>query len=173
MRSYFISSPLAPSNTQRDQGSLRLSSPRATVTGTLSPSQFNLPSVPVASTQSLNSSQTAPAPSTQIKQAEDLSPSTPSADAQGPAVLLSSKTSPTTGVQSSSKELSKTSPITAGSARCVATVSQTPPSIQSSLLVDPAASEQAPLAIEQITLDQSSPQGSGSMGDMGDVGLCE
>ncbi len=175
MRSYLplISSPLAPSNSQRDRGSLRLSSPRESVAGTPSPNQLILPSVPVATTQSLNSSESAPAPSTRVGQAEDLSPSSPSADTQGSAVLLSSRTSPTTGVRSPFKELSTTSPIAAGSTRCIATIQQTPPSMQSSLLVDPATSEQAPLAVHQLTLDQSSPQGSGSMVDMADVGLCE
>ncbi len=175
MRSYLplISSPLAPSNSQRDRESLRLSSPRESVTGTPSPSHLNLSTILVASTRSLNSSQSAPAPSTQVEQAEDLSPSSPSADTQGSAVLLSSRISPTTDVRSPFKELSTTSPIAAGSTRCIAAIQQTPPSMQSRVLADPTTSEQAPLAVQQLTLDQSSPQGSGSMVDMADVGLCE
>lgn len=92
---------------------MRLSSPIVPVSNTTRPSQLSLPSASVASAQSpilLDSSPSIPAVSTKHPaKIELISPLTPAAIAQCPAILRCSTTSPAAGVQSSSEQLSLTS----------------------------------------------------------------
>lgn len=109
-----ISSPLASVTSDGGRHSTRLSSPIKPITGTPKPNQLSLSIASVASAQSpilLDSSPLLiPAVSTnRPPKIQFISPLTPAAIAQHPAILSGSTASPAAGVQSSSEQLSLTS----------------------------------------------------------------
>ena len=98
-----ISSPLVPSKSQKGRRSLWLSSPKASVRNTPTPSQLSPPPAPTVGTQSLNLSDpspSAPAVSTQAPRTERLISSAPSANVQSPSITLGSTISPQHGLPS-------------------------------------------------------------------------
>ena len=147
-----ISSPLAPSTSQRGRRLLRLGPPIASITSTPSPSQLNLPPGLVASTQSQtlpNSSPFVPAVSTQ-------------------SYLT---TSPAASVRNSPKQINSTPATTASTPG--ASILPMLPSIQSGLLIAPNASEQAPSQIRTLVSGQAPPRDPLSTADTGEVSLRE
>lgn len=103
------SSPLAPVTSKGGRRSIRLSSPRATITSSARSGQLNSLISPPASTQSpvlLGSSPSTPAVSTQVPQTQSILPSIPSVIALHSAILPSSTTLPANSVQNTSVPVS-------------------------------------------------------------------
>ena len=141
-----ISSPLAPSTSQRGRRLLRLGPPIAPITSTPSPSQDNLPPAPVDSTQS---------------------PTLPNSSPLVPTVSTQSAAS----VRNPPNQINLT-PATAASTPG-APILPMLPSTQSGLLIAPTASGQPPSQIRTLVSGQAPPQDPVSTADMGEVSLCE